>query len=329
MIGRWSVWLCAVLLWGCVSVTQVGGPEIMPPHLTEKGFVTSDGVELPMRRWIPDDKPWAVVLALHGMNDYSNAFDDFGKTAALMGVAVYAYDQRGFGEAPNPGIWAGWSTMTRDLRDVSGLLHNANPGVPLYVLGESMGGAVAMNAAADGQLSNISGLVLSAPAVWDRKAMGLFKRAVLWLSRKIAPGWELTGKGLNIYPSDNWEMLRKLSQDPLILKKTRVDAIEGLVDLMDRAQSVSTEIHLTTLVLYGENDQIIPQEPTWAAVRRFPGLGDNQRVAYYPKGWHMLLRDLQAPIVWDDVVAWLRNHDKPLPSGADKNADTALKRAVE
>ena len=135
-------WLicCGILgFTGCVAVMQVGGPESMTPHLTDSGFVAADGVELPMRHWQPkDEKPWAVIVALHGMNDYSNAFDAFGKAASNMGVAVYAYDQRGFGSAPKPGIWAGWQTMVRDLRDVSVLLKGAYPGTPFYVLGDNL-----------------------------------------------------------------------------------------------------------------------------------------------------------------------------------------------
>ena len=186
-----------------------------------------------------------------------------------------------------------------------------------------------MCAAADGWLDGVSGIVLSAPAVWDRKSMGLFQRAALWVVRHVAPGLELTGRGLNIYPSDNREMLIKLSEDSLVLKKTRVDAIHGLVDLMDRAQSVASEVRVSALVLYGENDQIIPAAPTWAALGRLPGLGTDQKVALYPKGWHMLLRDLEAPIVWDDVIGWMKDRTTPLPSGADKNAESAMKRVAE
>ena len=191
MMKRWSVWLCALGLFGCVSAFQPGGPEIAPPHLTDNGFVAVDGVELPMRRWLPDSEPpWAVVVALHGMNDYSNAFDSFGRAAAEMGVAVYAYDQRGFGQAPEPGIWAGWQTMERDLRDAADVLHAQYPAVPLYILGESMGGAVTMCAAADGLLDGVSGLILSAPAVWDRQSMGVVQRAVLWCQpHTSSPGW--------------------------------------------------------------------------------------------------------------------------------------------
>ncbi len=325
-MGRvWATGLIVIVLAGCVALQQPGGPDISIPQIKDGSVVLSDGVLVPMRTWTPDTgAPWAIVVAVHGMNDYSNAFDDFAKVAAIEGVQVYAYDQRGFGAAPNPGVWAGWPTMSRDLRDVTLVVRRQHPHSPIYVLGESMGGAVAICAAADGMLDGVDGVVLSAPGVWDRKSMGWLKRAALWLAWRVAPGWSPTGRDLNIYPSDNFEMLRGLSMDPLVLKKTRIDAVHGVVDLMDMAQLRIKDVRLPALVLYGDNDQIIPSDPFWSAVSRMPDLGGEQKAAFYPKGWHMLLRDLQAPIVWDDVIGWMRNRAKPLDSGADKNARDIL-----
>ena len=70
--------------------------------------------DLPRRVWLPDDTPpRAVILAVHGFNDYSNAFETFGTFAAGHGIAVHAYDQRGFGANPMPAAGRAsrpWST---------------------------------------------------------------------------------------------------------------------------------------------------------------------------------------------------------------------------
>ena len=63
----------------------------------------ADGTSLPRRAWLPEGPPQAVILAVHGFNDYSNAFTEFGEFAAERGVAVHAYDQRGFGANPAAG----------------------------------------------------------------------------------------------------------------------------------------------------------------------------------------------------------------------------------
>src|SRR3546814_3279572 len=60
-------------------------------------------------------------------NDYSNAFADSGPALAAQGLEVYAYDQRGFGEAPHRGLWPGVEALTGDLTTAAGLLRQRHP----------------------------------------------------------------------------------------------------------------------------------------------------------------------------------------------------------
>ncbi|MGE5518170.1 MAG: lysophospholipase [Bacteroidota bacterium] len=317
------------LLSACAVQIQQPGPVVAAPQMNGDHWLSADGVRLPMRGWLPAGPPHAVVLALHGMNDYSNFFDDPGRTLAAKGIAAYAYDQRGFGQAPRPGTFSTAEAMAADLRAATALVAARHPGVPLYLLGESMGGAVVMLATADQPPPQVKGVILSAPAVWGRSSMGFFQRAALWLSYQLVPGWELTGEGLHIQPSDNIPMLRKLAADPLVIKATRVDAINGLVDLMDAAAAAAPRVHLPALVLYGEKDEVVPADPTWAMIETLPDTKGSQRVALYQNGYHMLLRDLQANVVLDDIAAWIAAPDQPLPSGADAHARDAMARRTQ
>jgi alpha-beta hydrolase superfamily lysophospholipase len=186
-----------------------------------------------------------------------------------------------------------------------------------------------MLATADTPPAQVKGVILSAPAVWGRSEMGLLQRAALWLAYQVAPGWQLTGEGLHIQASDNIPMLRKLAADPLVIKATRVDTIHGLVDLMDAAAAAAPRVRLPALVLYGEKDEVVPAEPTWAMIQSLPDTAGHQRVALYRNGYHMLLRDLQANVVLDDIATWIANPASPLPSGADAHAKDALSRRHE
>src|SRR5690606_26957676 len=112
-------------------------------------------------------------------------------------------------------------------------------------------------------------------------------------------------------------LLRRMARDPLVLKETRVDAVWGVVDLMDRALAVAPLLDDRLLLLYGLRDQIVPLGPTRAALEALPPSG-RWRVAVYPDGYHMLLRDIGAEVVIDDIAAWVRAPDAPLPSGADE-----------
>lgn len=181
MIARALAGLLILLtLSACAAQYQLPGPPVAPPQLNGSDWAPADGVSLPMRSWLPPGPPKAAILALHGMNDYSNFFDDAGKAFAARGIAAYAYDQRGFGAAPRPGIWSSAEAMADDLRTASALVAARHPGVPLYLLGESMGGAVTMLAVSDTPPPAVRGVILSAPAVWSRSSMGFFQRLALW-----------------------------------------------------------------------------------------------------------------------------------------------------
>ncbi|MCG8508982.1 MAG: lysophospholipase [Rhodospirillales bacterium] len=320
-----AVALLALLLAACAPRIQAPGPMIADPEISETEFRTADGAVLPLRSWPAAGAEKAVVLALHGFNDYSNAFADVGDYLAGRGITVHAYDQRGFGDTAHRGLWPGHGTLAADLKSAADRLRARHKDVPFHLLGESMGGAVVMVAMTGPEPPDADGVILVAPAVWGRATMPWYQRAALFVASHTLPWLKLTGEGLNIRASDNDEMLRALGHDPLFIKETRIDAMHGITDLMDAALESAPRLNGRALVLYGEKDEIIPREPTFAMLAGLPGRADGtQRIALYENGFHMLMRDLQAETVWRDLAAWILDADAPLPSGAEKRAAKQL-----
>lgn len=322
--------MAAMLSAACAPTTVPMGPAVAAPSLNDERFTAADGAVLPVRVWRPESNPFkAVVLALHGFNDYSNSFDDAAKFWAGRGIVTYAYDQRGFGRAPNREKWAGVATMVADLRAVADRVGARHPGVPFYLLGDSMGGAVVLAALAGtkGRDAIADGAVLVAPAVWGRALMNPVQSGFLWLLAHTIPWYPLTGQGLRIKPSDNIEMLKALGKDPLVIKTARVEVLWGLTNLMDAALDAVPRLDETgprALVLYGMKDEIVPNEPSLAMLDRLPR--NAARVAIYKGGYHMLLRDLKARTAWQDIAAWIAAPEAPLPSGADAQARDVMEQ---
>lgn len=313
---RWLAVLGLVLLAGCAPRFGARGPDAVPPVMAAGELVTRDGARLPLRRWDAEGAPRAVIVALHGMSDYSNAFAMPGAYWAKHGITTIAYDQRGFGRNANPGLWAGADTMRADLNDAVDAARAAYPGVPVYALGESMGGAVVLTALASAHPPRADGAILVAPAVWSRGDMPLPYRAALFVAAHLMPGMILSnnaGKAIvKIVPSDNVPMMQALGRDPLFQKRTRTDTVYGLVNLMDEARTAPQRLDTAApqtppiLFLHGEKDQVIPPAPTRAVVAELTArAGSRVDVRRYPNGYHMLLRDLQAALVDQDVVDWI------------------------
>ncbi len=303
----------------CVSTptpTPTVAAVIQQPLLLEDRAVMSDGYVLPIRRWAPEQAPRAVVLGLHGFNDYHQAFAAVGPKLAAHGIVTYAYDQRGFGATELRGYWAGAEHLIEDTRTLVRLLRQRHPDLPIYLLGESMGGAVGLATVAAEPLPLVDGVVLAAPAVWARRTMPWYQRAALSVARRVAPDWRPTGRSLGKVASDNREMLLAMGRDPLVIKETRIDTVAGLADLMDLALDSAPRLNTPALLLYGERDEIVPKRPTCSMLNALP---DRQRVdwrlALYPDGYHMLTRDLQGDKVIEDIAQWILDRTAPLPSG--------------
>lgn len=314
------------LLIGCAPHIAAPGPAVAQPALEEERLVAADGTAIAVHSWRPErNPPAAVVIALHGFNDYGTFIKDAAGHLAEHGIATYAYDQRGFGATPARGFWPGNEALIADLGAMTAAVKQRHRGTPIFLLGESMGAAVIMVAMTSASAPDVDGIILSAPAVWGRAHMPFYQRWALALSAYTVPWLTVTGRGLDIIASDNVEMLIALGRDPLVIKKTRLDAIHGLVGLMDAAYAAAGGLDDKTLLLYGEHDEVIPREPMASVVERLPDAArDRQRIALYDTGYHMLLRDLQAKTVWRDVVAWIKDPGAPLPSGADRDGRKRL-----
>ena len=217
VLFRFAGLVCvAALANACVSFPEVS-EAVAPPVIAGNVVQSTDGALLGVKHW-PAEQPRAVILALHGMNDYSNAFAGPALWwAENANIETYALDQRGFGRSPSFGTWVGSATLKEDLRATIAAIRADHGDVPLYVLGHSMGAAVVMAAEAETTLG-ADGLILAAPGVWGGKALPVSHRLAVNMAATFAPSKTLTGERTARQATDNIDILRAMSRDPLVIK---------------------------------------------------------------------------------------------------------------
>jgi len=248
-------------------------------------FQASDGANLPYRFWRANE-PRALLLLLHGACDYSGAFDEIAPKLARRGFSCLAYDQRGFGATATRGNWAGSERLAEDAANAAAFLRQrAGAALPLFVLGESMGGAVAVHAAAKYPALTTDGLVLVAPGALASAIRRLFYE---WMTRLIralrrncelvfdrVSGWELT-------PS----AALRLMGDPLVMNGIKPEIFLGLVALGANAVKEARNVTAPTLTLVAGKDDILRK----ACIARLHGnLGGDKRWLEFAGAPHMLL----------------------------------------
>jgi acylglycerol lipase len=239
-----------------------------------------------------------VLVALHGFGDHRHAFDAAGPLFAAGRLILYAFDQRGFGETGMRGAWPGVDNLIGDVRDVSSAIRRAHPGLPVGMLGESMGGAVALAAAAG---MDVDALVLAAPAVradlTERQvhdlALRLAALSLPWLAVEVEQGgrpWLLSAEA------------KRFAEDPLIIRELSAGTYDGLIELANRASAIA-RVQAPALVLQGGLDTTLPPQVLDLLLAR---LGPSATLKTYPERHHLLLHERGIEEVVDDVIRWLR-----------------------
>jgi len=286
----------AAALAGC----SAGGPAAFPDAASGAGPARAEAVaELRAAVWPAEGRERAVILALHGFGDAGDL--TYGAAArywARRGITTVAPDLRGFGANPSRKRWPGAERLVADAQAMSATLRARNPGVPIIVVGHSMGGGIALAAAAEGL--DADALVLAAPAITGGEAINPAMRGIAWTMAATLPDRRWTGGDVvEIWPTDNLDALRRAAGDPRVIGDPSSRELYGLIRVMDLAAAGAPRVSLPTLTLIGAQDQLLDPVAIRAVHESAPGAA---AFRLYPEGWHWLFRDLQAEAVWRDVA---------------------------
>jgi len=309
--ARLSVATLALTLAACAGDRERRAVPFTAPQIVsetandgriERILRADGGDTIALTHWPAIGVQRGVILAVHGYGDYGpSTYAEAAQEWRAAGLGVYAYDQRGFGRNPSRGTWPGAERLVEDLAHIHTLIRAEAADAPITVVGHSMGGAVVAAALGQGRIAP-DRAVLLAPALWGGPHLGPGYRALAGLASSLMPDKRWSGEGVvRIQASDNIEALRALGRDPLYLSPPSSREFAGLVALMDQAVETAPDVTAPVLVLYGAQDEVVPEEPLRATTALFAGEKEFRRVE---TGWHLLLRDLDGAIVRDAVAAY-------------------------
>lgn len=270
-------------------------------------FACGDGVRMFVQYWRPAGAVERVVVCLHGMNAHGWYYSMMADALAPAGVAVYVPDYRGHGLSDGvTGDLKDARIVVEDIRGYVAAIRERHPGARIFILGESMGGAVAINLALDEP--NLAGLILIAPAV--RVAMNFSLLEVLplpfyLLSHLINPRWRV----ISVTGREDKGMRNPLNikydrDDPLHHKFVTPRYVLGVKGLMDRAAAEGPpRISIPALIFQGGRDTGISPE----GVREFyEKLASRDKTfKYYPEAFHCMQTDPDCADMKDIARDWV------------------------
>ena len=289
------------------------------------GFCASDGCAIPYRLW-PARKPAALVLLLHGALDYSGAFDELGPMFARRGISALAIDQRGFGATSTRGHWCGRNRMIRDVIEAALFLRmRYDYRLPLFIVGESMGAALAVHSAARAPDLELSGLVLAAPGaisgLWRRLVGGLAAS----LLRVLLPNGGLTIERVQAWDFTPSTGIRLLS-DPMVLRCVRPATLLGLFRLARSAVDEAEHVRVPVLTLVGERDDVLRIN----CIRRLhENLTGDKQWASFPAAPHLLLHWKDNSKVTQRLLDWIDSRTASRLVASGRNVSVGRGRIPE
>ena len=268
-----------------------------------------DGVRsicLYQQAWHPQGHPRGVVVLVHGLRDHSARYAAFAERLVSDGYAVYAFDLRGHGRSGGGRVWVDdFEDYLRDLDQFVTEVRAAEPGVPLFLFGHSMGGAIVTLYTIE-RHPTLAGLVLSAPALAVGPEVTGFKRGATNFFSVIIPGlavFSLDASGFSRDPA----VRAADERDPLIEHGNGpARTASQLLHAIDRIQSHMSQIDVPVLALHGTADRITPPAGSAQLVAR--AHNPDRTLHTYPGVYHDLLHEPESAQITNDIVQWLNAH---------------------
>lgn len=284
-------------------------------------FTASDGTQIPYRVWRAAS-PRALVLLLHGAFDYCGAFDEIGVEFAARGVTAMAIDQRGFGATAARGHWCGEHRMIHDAIEAVGFLRaRCGDALPVFLLGESMGAAVAVHVAADAPDLGLAGVMLAAPSAVTGTFLRLFGALIAPVMRYFTPNSGIVAvrlKAGDLRPS----AADRLMNDPMVLHRLRPGMLIGLFDMLGAAVDAARRVRVPVLTMAGAKDNLIGiLHIAWLHNR----LAGEKQWVRFENGPHLLLHWQQRNLVLDQIFSWIETRLAALSATAAAEPRTGSK----
>lgn len=266
-------------------------------------FTASDGDNLAVQDWhLPEEvQPRATVLVVHGLGEHGHRYDRFARRLNGWGFAVRSYDQYGHGDSG--GVRGGLPQAARlidDLGDIVESTRSRQPGVPLVLLGHSMGGLVAASAVVRDAVP-VDALVLSSPALATR--LNALQKMLMAVVPRIAPNLAV-GNGLDpTYLSHDAAVVAAYRTDPRVHDRITGRLAAFIQEEGARVRAAAPQWALPTLLLYAGDDRLV--DP--AGSREFAERAPAQVVAThcFPALWHEILNERESEPVYAALKQWL------------------------
>ncbi|MCL4685615.1 alpha/beta hydrolase [Myxococcota bacterium] len=274
---------------------------------SQSQFGAPDGTRLFRRAWLPC-APRRTVVLVHGLAEHSGRYDHVGAWLATRECAVHAFDHRGHGRSEGVrGHVGAFSELLDDVEGFLEILRREHPGLPLVLVGHSMGGLITTALLSERKPDVTCAAVSGTPLELPEHVSSLRRRLARWL-RRLAPQLQLSAgldpEALSRDPS----VVRDYVDDPLVFPRVTVSLATELLAAVTRTAATAFEVRVPMLLLHGEADRLCPARGSRIFHGQLHGRGHRLRV--YPQLRHEIFNEPEQEQVLEDLLEWLLERER-------------------
>ncbi|MGH3467740.1 MAG: lysophospholipase [Thermocrispum sp.] len=266
-------------------------------------FTGAAGLQIYWQSWLPGGEPVGVVVILHGYAEHSGRYQHVAAALNAAGYAVYALDHHGHGRSDGPRAnVGGFAGLLTDVDRLVRLAAANHAGLPVFLLGHSMGGLVAVAYVLSDVRYDLAGLVVSAPAIEVAVGSPAEKVAARVLSR-VVPNLPVTPFDSGPISRDP-QVVAAYDADPLVYRgKIKIRTGAETLGTADRVQAALAKVDLPTLVMHGGDDRVVPLAGSQLLAEK----AGSQDLTFtvYDGLYHEIFNEPEQQTVLADTVAWL------------------------
>ncbi|XP_008411427.1 monoglyceride lipase isoform X3 [Poecilia reticulata] len=282
------------------------------PYTELRHIVNADGLHLFCRYWEPASPPRALVFIAHGAGEHSGPYEEIAQRLKERSLLVFAHDHVGHGQSEGERLnIRDFQIYIRDSLQHIDLMKSRHPDLPVFIVGHSMGGAIAILTACE-RPSDFTGVVLIGPMVqMNPESATPFKVFVAKLLNHMLPSLTL-GSIESKWVSRDKTQVEAYDNDELNYHgRLRVSFGIQLMAAAERIEREIPSISWPFLLLHGDADKLCDIRGSKMMYEN--AASSDKKLTIFEGGYHALHHDLPevAETVLKDVTSWITDRLPP------------------
>lgn len=266
-------------------------------------FSGQEGFNLYYRGWLPENKPKAVIFIVHGLAEHGGRYNETAAFLAKQGYAVFCHDHQGHGLSEGKmGYIKHFSTYDKDLAVFIDNTLEKYPGIPVFLLGHSIGGTITVSYCLKNQ-ARINGLILSATALQRGESIKGWQVALAKILSVIVPKAGIDRLDSSTISKDQAVVDAYRNDELVYTGKLSARLGSEVLKTMGTLPRETAGIKLPVLIMHGADDRLVAPS---GSRNIYATVGSKDKTLKMYEGlYHEILNEPEREMVYRDVAEWI------------------------